>query len=59
MRLPKPRKIRIGDWVRIRKVGISGMYRIIDWDEHGRLVVEQDEDGYKHRMKVKIEDVIK
>ncbi len=59
MRLPKPRKIRIGDWVRIRKVGISGMYRIIDWDEHGRLVVEQDEDGYKHRMKVNIEEVIK
>tara|TARA_A100001011_G_scaffold266420_1_gene275419 strand:- start:1381 stop:1554 length:174 start_codon:yes stop_codon:yes gene_type:complete len=57
--LPKPRKIRIGDWVRIRKVGISGMYRIIDWDEHGRLVVEQDEDGYKHRMKVNIEEVIK
>jgi len=59
VRLPKPRKIRIGDWVRIRKVGISGMYRIIDWDEHGRLVVEQDEDGYKHRMKVNIEEVIK
>ena len=58
MRLPKPRKIRIGDWVRIRKVGISGMYRIIDWDEHGRLVVEQDEDGYKHRMKVNVEEVI-
>ncbi len=57
--MPKPRKIRIGDWVRIRKVGISGMYRIIDWDEHGRLVVEQDEDGYKHRMKVNIEEVIK
>ena len=59
MRLPKPRKIRIGDWVMIRKVGISGMYRIIDWDEHGRLVVEQDEDGYKHRMKVNVEEVIK
>ena len=59
MRLPKPRKIRIGDWVRISKVGISGMYRIIDWDEHGRLVVEQDEDGYKHRMKVNVEEVIK
>ena len=57
--MPKPRKIRIGDWVRIRKVGISGMYRIIDWDEHGRLVVEQDEDGYNHRMKVNIEEVIK
>ena len=35
------------------------MYRIIEWDEHGRLVVEQNEDGYKHRMKVNIEEVTK
>ena len=59
MRLPKPRRIKIGDWVRIRKVGIEGMYRVMEWDEHGRLVVEQNEDGYKHRMKVSIEEVIK
>ena len=59
MKLPKPKRVRIGDWVRIRKVGIKGMYRIIEWDEHGRLVVEQNEDGYKHRMKVNIEDIVK
>tara|TARA_B100000424_G_scaffold252568_1_gene228984 strand:+ start:757 stop:930 length:174 start_codon:yes stop_codon:yes gene_type:complete len=57
--LPKPRRIKIGDWVRIRKVGIGGMYQVMEWDEHGRLVVEQNEDGYKHRMKVSIEEVIK
>ena len=57
--MPKPRRIKIGDWVRIRKVGIEGMYRVMEWDEHGRLVVEQNEDGYKHRMKVSIEEVIK
>ena len=59
MILPKPKKIKIGDWVRIRKIGIEGMYRIIDWDDHGRLTVEQNEDGYKHKMKVTIEEVIK
>ena len=59
MKLPKPKKIRIGDWVRVRKVGVDGMYQVMEWDEHGRLVVEQNEDGYKHRMKVSIEEVIK
>ena len=57
--MPKPRRIKIGDWVRIRKVGIVGMYQVMEWDEHGRLVVEQNEDGYKHRMNVSIEEVIK
>ena len=57
--MPKPKKIRIGDWVRIRKIGIDGMYRIISYNEDGTLVVEQDDRGYKHRMKVNIEEVIK
>ena len=59
MKLPKPKKIKIGDWVRIRKIGIDGMYRIISYEEDGTLIVEQDEDGYKHKMKVSIEEVIK
>ena len=59
MKLPKPKKIRIGDWVRIRKIGINGMYRIISYNEDGTLVVEQDEGGYKHKMKVSIEEVMK
>ena len=59
MRLPKPKKIRIGDWVRVSKTGIDGMYQVIDWDEHGRVIIEQDDGGYKHRMKVNIEEVIK
>jgi len=59
VRLPKPKKIRIGDWVRVSKTGIDGMYQVIDWDEHGRVIIEQDDGGYKHRMKVNIEEVIK
>ena len=57
--MPKPKKIKIGDWVRIRKIGIDGVYQVKDWNEDGTLVVEQDEDGYKHKMKVRIEEVIK
>ena len=57
--MPKPKKIKIGDWVRIRKIGIDGVYQVKNWNEDGTLVVEQDDRGYKHRMKVNIEEVIK
>ena len=57
--MPKPKRIKIGDWVRIRKVGINGVYQIVEWDEHGRVTVEQNEGGYKHRMKVSVEEVEK
>lgn len=59
MKLPKPKRIQIGDWVRVRKVGITGVYQVVEWDEHGRVTVEQNEGGYKHRMKVSIEEVWK
>ena len=59
MRLPKPKRIKIGDWVRVRKVGIEGVYQVMEYDEHGRVTVEQNEGGYKHRMKVNIEDIVK
>ena len=57
--MPKPKKIQIGDWVRIRKIGINGVYQVMDWNEDGTLIVQQDDRGYKHRMKVTIEEVIK
>ena len=57
--MPKPKRIKIGDWVRVRKVGITGVYQVVEWDEHGRVTVEQNEGGYKHRMKVSIEEVWK
>ena len=59
MRLPKPKRIEIGDWVRVKKVGIEGVYQVMEYDEHGRVTVEQNEGGYKHRMKVNIEDIVK
>ena len=59
MKLPKPKSIEIGDWVTIRKVGINGVYQVVGWNEDGTLVVEQNDGGYKHKMKVNIEDIIK
>ena len=59
MILPKPKRIKIGDWVRVRKVGINGVYQVVSYNEDGTLIVEQDDRGYKHRMKVNIEDIVK
>ena len=59
MKLPKPNRIKIGDWVRVRKVGINGVYQVKNYNEDGTLIVEQDDGGYKHRMKVNIEDIVK
>jgi hypothetical protein len=59
VKLPKPNRIKIGDWVRVRKVGINGVYQVKNYNEDGTLIVEQDDGGYKHRMKVNIEDIVK
>ena len=54
----KTKKLSVGDWVKIRKVGIRGAYQIIkmDLDE---IVCEQDDRGYKHRIRVELEELIK
>ena len=59
MILPKPKRIKIGDWVRVRKVGINGVYQVVGWNEDGTVIVEQNDRGYKHKMKVNIEDIVK
>tara|TARA_B100000427_G_scaffold269093_1_gene235314 strand:+ start:17 stop:193 length:177 start_codon:yes stop_codon:yes gene_type:complete len=58
VKLPNPKKIQIGDWVRIRKVGIDGVYQVIEINED-QVIVEQSDGGYKHKMKVRIEEVMK
>ena len=57
--MPKPKRIRIGDWVRVRKVGVDGVYQVMEWNEDGTVVVEQNDGGYKHRIKTTIEELIK
>lgn len=56
--MEKTKKLTVGDWVKIRKVGIRGAYQIIkmDLDE---IVCEQDDRGYKHRIRVELEELIK
>jgi len=38
---------------------VDGMYQIVEWDEHGRVVVEQKDGSYTHRIKVELEELIK
>ena len=52
------KKLNVGDWVRIAKVGIQGAYQIvkIELDEHTCV---QNDRGYKHMVVVGSEELIK
>ena len=55
--MPKPR-IKIGDWVRVRKIGVDGMYQIVG-ETNGVFELEQKDGSYTHKMKATIEELIK
>ena len=52
------KKIKVGDWVKLRIVGFESLYQVesIDGDEY---TVVQKEGAYLHRMKLKKEKLIK
>ena len=56
--MKKTKKLTVGDWVRITKVGIKGAYQIvkIELDEYTCV---QNEDGYKHMVVVEDKELIK
>ena len=56
--MKKTKKLTVGDWVRITKVGIKGAYQIvkIELDEYTCV---QNEDGYKHMVVVGSEELTK
>ena len=58
MKLPKPKKIQIGDWVRVRKVGVDGMYQVIEIKDQV-FELEQKDGSYTHKVKATIEELIK
>ena len=63
--------LNVSDWVKITKVGIHGAYQIKEiLEEHVYrnekepvaelvYVCEQDDDGYKHRVRVGAEELVK
>ena len=57
MKLPKPR-IKIGDWVRVRKVGVDGMYQVVEIKDQV-IELEQKDGSYVHKVKATIEELIK
>ena len=52
------KKIKVGDWVKLRVVGFDNLYQVesIDGDEY---TVVQKEGSYLHKMKLKKEKLIK
>ena len=57
MKLPKPR-IKIGDWVRVRKVGVDGMYQVVEIKDQV-IELEQKDGSYVHKVKATIEELRK
>ena len=63
--------LSVSDWVKITKVGIHGAYQIKEiLEEHVYrnneppvvelvYVCEQDDDGYKHRVRVGAEELVR
>ena len=58
MKLPKPKKIKIGDWVRVRKIGVDGMYQVVEIKDQV-FELEQKDGSYVHKVKATIEELIK
>ena len=56
-KLPK-HKFNIGDWVRVKKIGVDGMYQIIEINDE-IFELEQRDGSYTHKMKATIEELIK
>jgi len=57
VKLLKP-KIRIGDWVRVRKIGVDGMYQVVEIKDQ-IFELEQKDGSYTHKVKATIEELIK
>ena len=55
--MPK-HKIQVGDWVKVRKIGVDGMYQI-KGVENGIFELEQKDGSYTHKVKATIEELIK
>ena len=51
-------EVKVGDWVRVRKVGIDGLYEVESIDGEN-IVVIQKEGSWVSRLKLKLDEVIK
>jgi len=56
--LDQTKKLNVGDWVRITKVGIKGAYQIVKIELNEYTCVQNDR-GYKHMVVVGSEELIK
>ena len=56
--MPEKKEIKVGDWVRVRKVGIDGLYEVESIDGEN-IVVIQKEGSWVSRLKLKLDEVIK
>ncbi len=51
-------EIKVGDWVRVTKSGIKGLY-IVESIDDKIYTVSQSEGSYVHRMKLPLKNIVK
>ena len=56
--MSEKKEIKVGDWVRVRKVGVDGLYEVESIDGEN-IVVTQKEGSWVNRLKLKLDEVIK
>ena len=56
--MPEKKEIKVGDWVRVRKVGVDGLYEGESIDGEN-IVGTQKEGSWVNRLKLKLDEVIK
>ena len=56
--MDQTKKLNVGDWVRITKVGIKGAYQIVKIELNEYTCVQNDR-GYKHMVVVGSEELTK
>ena len=54
----KDNKIKIGDWVRVLKIGMEGMYEV-ESIENDNYTVVQREGTWSYRLTLKINEISK
>tara|TARA_B100000287_G_C20467634_1_gene715915 strand:+ start:510 stop:680 length:171 start_codon:yes stop_codon:yes gene_type:complete len=56
--MKEKKEIKVGDWVKVLKVGIDGLYEVESIDGEN-VVVIQKEGSWVSRLKLKLDEIVK
>ena len=56
--MPEKKEVKVGDWVRVRKDGIDGLYEVESIDGDNYTII-QKEGKWTNRLTLKINEITK